>query len=171
MAEGDAPFELIYGVPQMMDRAEVRQVISSSTEESRRMEQTATATLRAIRSNRKPLKQEIRGNHKFEVRDYVLVAKGTALSTIVKSPSFSSKNFGLRGIARGVHLGYQLVSEHVLVTDMYLRRVRLALYTHSHLHDISASVSGLLGIICLNGWCRTGWLCDGYTPASILPHM
>ena len=61
MAQGAVPFELMYGVPPRMDVTEVEPVIPSSKEENRRMEEMATTTLRAMRSDRKTPKQEIRG--------------------------------------------------------------------------------------------------------------
>ena len=76
------------------------------------MEQMATTTLRAVRSDRKPPKQETRGIRKFEVGEYVLVAKGTALSATVKWPSFSSKYFGPCKIVRARHPRSHPVSEH-----------------------------------------------------------
>ena len=112
MAQGAAPFELMYGVPPRMDGTEVGPFITSSTEENRRMEQMATTMLRAVRSDRKPPKQETRGIRKFEVGEYVLVANGTALSATVKWPSFSSKYFGPCKIVRARHPRYHLVSEH-----------------------------------------------------------
>ena len=125
MAQGAAPFELMYGVPPRMDGTEVGSLIPSSTEENRRMEHMATTTLRAVRSDRKPPKQETRGIRKFEVEGYVLVAKGTALSATLKWPSFSSKYFGQCKIVRARHPLYHIVSEHGRYsrTEIHARRL------------------------------------------------
>ena len=97
----------------------------------------ATTPLRAMRSDRKPPKQEIGGIRKFEVGEYMLVDKGTALSATVKWPSFSPKYFGPCRIVTARHPRYCLVLEHGRHsrTEIHARRLMLLGQRPDHLTE------------------------------------
>lgn len=130
LSSGLSPYQLLYGVkPRMPFEMNVDNFVSQSSTTGRSAEILALQNARAnaIYKKRSPQVDPTRVRT-FSVGDKVLVARGQALSSSIKWPSFTSKYYGPCQIVSAHHPRYTLVSRHNRYTRQGIHARRIIPY-------------------------------------------